>query len=514
MPLLPSRGSFAATVIAGGLAGLLSLAAVPAASAAAPDAEYIVQFDHPLDAAGRAALVERAGGRVTRDVRLINAVGAELTPAEASGLGRDGAVKAVTRNAAVTPKTRVNFDPGKMATAYNQSARTSDLWSDVTGKGVGVAVIDTGIAGDMTDFRVSQTDPSSRVIAGAVVNPFAKSATDTYGHGTLVAGIVAGNGGNRGSTDPLRGKYAGAAPDANLVSVKISDDAGNATVLDAIYGVQFAVDHRAAYNIRVINLSVESEQAQSYRVDPLDAAVEAAWFDGIVVVAAAGNRGDTPGAVGYAPGNDPYVITVGAVDDQGTKDVKDDVVASWSSRGITQDGFAKPELYAPGAHIVANLAPGSAFASQCPDCVVSGNYIQAGGTSLSAPIIAGAAAAILEKRSTWTPDMVKGALLKTKRLIENGREVDAQSAYKADAQKLPANAGLEPNRLVNPSTGTIDYTRATWRVADWDSASEVLTAAWSRATWRCTCSVTASGAIDPTRATWRRATWRSLDWTK
>jgi serine protease AprX len=329
-----------------------------------------------------------------------------------------------------------------------------------------------------------------------------------------VAGILAGNGGNRPGNDPLRGKYAGAAPDANLISVKISDDDGNATVLDAIYGIQFAVDHKAAYNIRVINLSVESEQAQSYLVDPLDAAAEAAWFNGIVVVAAAGNRGNTPGAVGYAPGNDPYVITVGGVDDQGTKDVKDDVAADWSSRGVTQDGFSKPEIYAPGAHIVATLAPGSAFERQCPSCIVSRDYIQAGGTSLAAPIVAGAVAAILERRPTWTPDMVKGALLNTKRTVEGGREIEANNAYKADANKLKANQGLTPNTLVDSATGAIDYTRATWRVADWDSASELLTAAWSRATWRCTCSVTTTGDVDPTRATWRRATWRSTDWSK
>ena len=154
----------------------------------------------------------------------------------------------------------------------------------------------------------------------------------------------------------------GVAPKANLISIKASDDDGNATVLDVIAGMQFAVDHKAEYNIRVLNLSLESTSIESYKTDPLDAAVEAAWYKGIFVVAAAGNRGPGDDSVSHAPGNDPYVVTVGAVDDQGTKEIADDTPTSWSSRGTTQDGFAKPDIYAPGANIVSNLAPKSKYA--------------------------------------------------------------------------------------------------------------------------------------------------------
>src|SRR3712207_1943919 len=115
-----------------------------------------------------------------------------------------------------------------------------------TGKGVGVAVIDTGIAGDLPDFRVSAENRESRVIASAVTNPDAKTAGDPYGHGTHVAGIIGGNGWNRSSLDLMRGRYVGVAPEANLISVKASDDEGNATVLDVIYGLQFVVDHKDA----------------------------------------------------------------------------------------------------------------------------------------------------------------------------------------------------------------------------------------------------------------------------
>jgi serine protease AprX len=493
----------------------LAIGVAPQPAQATPGTdEYIVQFDADLAADGRQRVIEAAGGTVTRDVPIINAAGAELSAPEADALRAAPTVKAVTSNAAVEPRTLVNFDPNKMSTAYNQSAKTSNLWNSGTGKGVGVAVIDTGVAGDVPDFRVSQTNPASRVIASAVVNPYAEHAGDSYGHGTLVAGILAGNSGYRPSTDPLRGEYAGAAPDANIVSVKISDDQGNATVLDAIYGIQFAVDHKADYNIRVINLSVESEEAQSYKTDPLDAAVEAAWFNGIVVVAAAGNRGPGANTVGYAPGNDPYVITVGAVDDKATKGVSDDVITNWSSRGVTQDGFSKPDLYAPGAHIVANLSPNSAFTSLCPTCIVDGSYIQAGGTSLSAPIVAGAVASILQKRPSWTPDMVKGALLNTTRaLTGDGREIDALNAYNASTDKLKSNRGLTANTLVNASTGAIDYNKASWRAADWDPTTDLFVASWTKASWRCNCSTTSTGEVDPTRASWRRASWRT-EWTK
>ena len=156
------------------------------------------------------------------------------------------------------------------------------------------------------------------MVASAVIDPNASTAADTYGHGTAVAGLVAGNGASRDAGDPLRNEYAGSAPNANLISVKVANDDGQATTLDAIYGLQFAVDHKDDYNIRVINMSFRSTDAESYRTDPLDAAAEQAWFDGITVVAAAGNMGTASDAVSYAPGNDPYVITVGAVDDQGT----------------------------------------------------------------------------------------------------------------------------------------------------------------------------------------------------
>jgi serine protease AprX len=389
---------------------------------------------------------------------------------------------------------------------------TDKAWGSATGKGVGVAVIDTGIAGDLVDFKGD--DGNSRVVASVVTNRGATTATDTYGHGTHVAGILAGDGTQRHWSDPLDGDYVGIAPEANLISVKASDDAGNATVLDVIYGLQFVVDHRADLNIRVVNLSLESTVQQSYKADPLDAAVESAWFHGIVVVAAAGNHGATPEAANYAPGNDPFVISVGAVDDQGTKQIGDDVPADWSSVGRTQDGFAKPEIMAPGAHMVSTLAPGSVFAGLCPTCIVGGQYIRAGGTSMAAPVVSGVAALVLQRHPDWTPDQVKATLVGTARALPstNVPEVNAANAVWAYSPRAGRQVGVIPqNALVDGSTGDIDYSRSSWSRSSWSSAPDPLSAAFARSSWSCDCS-SADAAVDPSRSSWSRSSW-STKWS-
>lgn len=161
-------------------------------------------------------------------------------------------------------------------------------------------------------------------------------------------------------------------------------------MIDVIDGLQFVVDHKDKLGIRVVNMSLNSTVAESYLTDPL--AAEQAWFSGIVVVAAAGNRGDAGDAVPYSPGNDPHVISVGGLDDAGTKDISDDKLATWSSRGVTQDGFSKPEIVAPAARLVSTLAKGSDFPLLCPDCVTDDEYFRVGGTSMATAVVSGEAA--------------------------------------------------------------------------------------------------------------------------
>jgi serine protease AprX len=531
MTNIRSRSSWAALCGLVAAIGVAPAAAVAApARPALPTDEAIVQFRAGVTPAEQRAAVRAAGGRVMRDLRLIRGLGARLPAGAALTLAHAPGVAHVTPNTPVTAsgdpngKKFTTWNAGALSTALVQSTRTDKAWMNhtyhATGRGVAVAVVDTGIAGDLPDFRVSDAAGASRVIASVVTNPDATTATDTYGHGTHVAGLVAGNGDALALGDPLRGRYAGTAPEANLVSVKVSDDHGNSSLIDVIAGVQFAVDHKAEYGIRVINLSMNSSVAQSYRTDPLDAAVEAAWFHGIVVVAAAGNRGTDAGAVAYAPANDPFVISVGGVDDNGTKDTTDDTVADWSSRGRTQDGFAKPDLVAPGAHIVAPLAPGSDFPSLCPTCVVDGRYFRIGGTSMAAPVVAGIAADLITAHPGWSPSQVKGALTfrgshnkkfwNPRPTADGAWEVAADNGVEASSDELTANRGLVPNALIDPASGDIDYTRASWSRASWSSAADALRASWSRASWSCACDAAMLGDSTATRASWSRASWSSF----
>jgi len=340
------------------------------------------------------------------------------------------------------------------------------------------------------------------------VNPLAGAATDTYGHGTHVAGIIAGDSSRRDAADPLSGRYVGIAPDADLVSVKIADDEGRATVLDAIYGLQFAVDHKDEYGIRIVNLSLQSTVAESYRTDPLDAAVEAAWFQGIVVVAAAGNRGSDADAVRYAPGNDPYAVTVGAANDQGTATPRDDVVTPWSGRGTTQDGFAKPDVVAPGSGIVSTLPARSTYADLCATCVVAPGYFRASGTSMAAPVVAGLAALLLQAHPSWTPDQVKRALRRSAEMTGSAiGETNAMGVLLTTWVPVSANVGLTPNTLVDPASGAIDYTRSSWSRSSWSGAPGALTAGWARSSWSCDCSRLPAGDVDPARSSWSRSSW-------
>jgi serine protease AprX len=304
------------------------------------------------------------------------------------------------------------------------------------------------------------------------------------------------------------GQYAGTAPDANLISVKVADDTGHATTLDAIYGLQFVVDHQDDYNLRVVNLSFRSTSAESYTTDPLDAAVEQAWFHGITVVAAAGNLGTASDAVSYAPGNDPYVITVGATDEGGTASTWNDVQASWSSQGVTQDGFQKPDVLAPGAHIVSTLAPDSAFATLCPACVTQGAYFQASGTSLAAPIVSGIVADLVAAHPDWTPNMVKGAITSTASPLRGGgSEVQGSAAYWATGNQLVSNQGLTPNQLIDPATDDIDYNTASWSAGTWNPAADPLTASWSTASWSCESCSSDGSDVSPTTASWSNVGW-------
>jgi serine protease AprX len=518
---------------------LLLFAGSLTARAASPNTgEYIVQMKQGTTPAAGKRLVRALGGRVTSPtLRVINGFGAELGRRAAARLRHKRGVKAVSLNTgmsasatdmsggytcpatdATTVAAKAPPGPGKdvdpsvlnndnsLAQPMIHAIRADRAWYRTTGRGVGVAVVDSGIAGDIPDFQTPGWN-GSRVIASAVTNPCATDATDEYGHGTHVAGLIAGNSLLYPSRDRLYGKYMGVAPRANLISVKVSDDDGNTTVLDVINGIQFAVDNKAAYGIRVINLSLSSAAAESYKTDPLDAAVEQAWNAGIVVVAAAGNEALTSDGVTFSPANDPWALTVGALDDRGTFTRLDDILAPWSSHGLTQDGVPKPDVLAPGGGLVSALAPESDFAHLCSTCIVDGRYFKAGGTSMATAVVSGAAALLLEEHPTWSPARVKGALRAT--LVDVPGAGGVIDVYAALDSTSTWSTTLAPNTMIDPATGLIDWARASFRRASFrDATSSPLSASWSRASFRCDCGLTASGEVDPTRVSFRRVSFR------
>lgn len=533
-----------AVALSAALCMILVFAARDAFAEEGIPAEYIVQMEPGVaPSQGQQVVADLGGQSTTGDVPVINGFGAVLQDDAAEELVNTPGVHAVTPNSVTAPEPAATVPAPNNSTAASGglrcalsdagtvpsrlgstslldvnplysipllrqplqvTVRADRAWQRVAGRGVGVAVLDTGIAGDLPDFV---TAGKSRVIASAVTNPCARNADDQVGHGTHVAGLIAGNSMNSPSLKKLQGKYMGIAPRANLISVKVSDDDGDTTVLDVINGLQFVVDHKAELGIRVVNLSLSSTVAESYKTDPLDAAVEAAWFSGIVVVAAAGNEGVAPDAVSYSPGNDPYVISVGALDDRGSTYLYDDQLASWSSRGVTQDGVQKPEVLAPGNRLVAPLAPNSDFERMCRRCMISHSYFRVSGTSMASGVVSGVAALVIEKNPGMTPNQVKGALMGTLRNVPGaGAAVDANAALDGSGS---ANAGLVPNPLVDPATGAIDWTRASFRRASFrDAAGSPFSALWARASFRCDCGLDASGQVDANRVSFRRVSFR------
>ena len=289
---------------------------------------------------------------------------------------------------------------------YPMAVGADKVWNEppyLDGQGVTVAVVDSGFT-DNVDFQV-YGGGASRVVASVDMVDTPQDPTDGYGHGMHVGGIIGGNG------NFSDGARTGIAPGVNLVNVKVSESNGMFYASDLVKSLQWVYDNRIAYNIKVVNLSVSSTVAESYQTSPIDAAVEILWNAGIVVVVAAGNSG--PGII-FPPGNDPFVITVGAADDMGTPNINDDLMASFSVYGTTEDGFAKPDLVAPGRNILSLLASTDANVYiYHPANRVDTYMFRMSGTSMSTPVVSGAVALLLQNEPTLNPDQVKYRLMAT-----------------------------------------------------------------------------------------------------
>jgi serine protease AprX len=268
--------------------------------------------------------------------------------------------------------------------------------------------------------------------------------------------------------------YIGVAPMVNIVNVKISNDNGSAMMKDVVAGLQWVLEHKDAYNIRVINLSLNSLVAESYHTNPLDAAVEILWFNGVVVVVSAGNKGT--GAI-YPPANDPFVITVGAVDDKGTAAINDDAVANFSAYGKAENGSVKPDLVAPGKNIIARLVnQNMGLAALHPANKVGSQYFRMSGTSMAAPMVSGAVALLLKDEPGLTPDQVKFRLKATANKSWSGYNaskagagyLDVYAAVKGTTS-ASANTGFFPSQLLTTGSQPITWGSVGWESVGWES---------------------------------------------
>ena len=287
-----------------------------------------------------------------------------------------------------------------------------------TGRGIGVAVVDTGIA--------THRDSGSIVVSHDFVEALGREGDDGNGHGTHVSGTI-----NAGA----KGGYPGVAPGAHIINLRALNEDGSGFTSNVIEAIYWAIDNRDRYNIRVMNLSLGRPVYELYLTDPLCIAVQQATDAKILVVAAAGNFGKDEqgrrivGGVG-APGNCPAALTVGALNTRGTEVRSDDIMATYSSCGPTViDGLLKPELVAPGNRIASTVNGGAVLAQQHPERVVSGHganaYMELSGTSMAAAVVSGAAALLLEAKSSLQPADVKMLLQLTSTRVEGAGLIEA-----------------------------------------------------------------------------------------
>ena len=465
-----------------------------AQSNAAGNFDVIVQGKGGNQAAKAVADVLGLAKKDFKDFRSIDGVAVQLSGAQIVALASDQHVSAIT------PDARV-----RLSAASGQDM-TNEKWPYVTSvqkyggaPAATIAIVDSGIDATRPEF-------AGRIVANVNLSTLpGNSPGDGRGHGTFVAGIAAGR---------LAGRD-GAAPTAKLVSIDVMDDQGMARTSDVIAAADWILANKAQYGIKVANFSLHSSVANSFMYDPLDKAVERLWFNGVTVVVAAGNYGfaDHASGVLFAPGNDPFVITVGASDTGKSVSTNDDVAAPWSAYGYTVDGFAKPELAAPGRYIVGPVPVTSTLYAERPDHVVDTGYMELSGTSFAAPVVSGIASLILGRYPNLTPDQVKGALMRGAKPLPRAADMsegvgEVNAGRSVEFSNPPsANKALNKFLSTDPVTGgpvfdaaswaSTAKASASWASASWDSAS------WAEASWDSASWASAS---------WSDASWASASW--
>jgi serine protease AprX len=469
-----------------------------------PDGKFrvIVQGNATATVANhvRSAIASHPGKAkgITHRFATISGTAAELTGRQIVALMHDPKVASITADA------RIRMAGYSNSQQWPYQSQLSKFWDQIQNSGVQaptVAIVDTGVDATRPDF-------GNRVVKQVSLTSLTPNAAgDGRGHGTFVAGILAGSQSN----------YVGGAPNAKIVSLDVMNDAGQGLTSDVIAAADWIYQNKDAYGIRVANFSLHAGTSSSFMYDPLDKAVEKLWLSGVVVVAAAGNYATSglPSGVLYAPGNDPFVITAGAADTEGTIASNDDVNAPWSAYGYTNDGFMKPDVGAPGRYMIGPVPPSSTLVTERPTNVVGTGYMQLSGTSFSAPVVAAAADYVLAMHPTWTPDQVKGALMVTATPAASAAakslgvgEVKAQAAANLLAPPNP-NKGLDgflrpdPNGGTTPVFNVVSWSDTAKTNVSWDAVS------WSDAAW----SSAAWSSVSWGDVSWSDSSWASVSWS-
>jgi len=442
-------------------------------------------------------LTAQLGGKVMKDLGIINAFAAEMTAGAARQLAASPSVRWVSPDAPVQEAGGGGGGGTTPKNYYLDTLGVRQVWNmGRQGQGLTIAVIDSGVSED-ADFGASeQGNFGSHIVRRMSFNTNSQTVNDVYGHGTHVAGIIGGNG--AGSS----GAFQGVAPQVNLIGLKISDESGMAYESDTVEAMQWVLDNKAAYNIRVVNLSINSTVEQSYHTSPLDAATEILWFNGIVVVVSAGNKGPsgTYNTANAAPANDPFVITVGASDEKATTKLNDDSIASYSAYGVTVDGFSKPDIIAPGTSIYSVLSRNSSWGTQYPGRLAyNGEYFRLSGTSMAAPMVAGAVALLLQDEPNLTPDQVKYRLLNAGNTISGSssdprRSYPYLNVYKAvtGTTTQSANTGLQASQMLWSGSEPVTWGSVNWNSVNWNSVN------WNSVNWNS--------------VNWNSVNWNSTHW--
>ena len=443
----------------------------------------------------RADVAARAEGKLRKRLRLVPGVAATVRASDLAALAARPGVSLVARDAPVTLTATGGVSTSSLASIYPGRDAVAKPWgAGMTGQGVGIAVIDSG---------VTPSDAFGSRLVQVPLDGQTGSLDDTVGHGTMVAGVAAG--------DSPDGAFIGIAPGATVYALNINRPTGVYTS-DVITALKWVFDNAHAYNIRVVNLSLTENVTSSYTNSPLDLAVERLWASGVFVAVAAGNRG--AGAIDYAPANDPLALTAGAFDTMDTAGPKDDTLLSWSSRGTTVDGYAKPEMVLPGRHIAGPLPSGTYLDGVAPSANrVASGYATINGTSFAAPQIAGAAAILFQEHPTWSPDNLKWLLIakpgpkpknSTVPSLNLGPVYDFNSTPGRANQGVPALVCAPGATCLTGSTVASDWDSSSWSSSSWSSSS------WSSSSWN---SSSWSATANWDSSSWSSSSWSSSSWS-